>query len=81
VGGRRLDRRGLLVHRLHLLRQPRGHIGRTLTPTYAGIAPASAPAFIAAQLIGGAIGTVLVVTVYPVRHSQTRAGEPAQLAG
>src|SRR5439155_146868 len=32
-------------------------IGRTLTDTYAGIVPASAPAFIAAQLAGGAIGT------------------------
>ena len=28
-------------------------IGRTLTNTYAGIAPVSAPAFIAAQLVGG----------------------------
>ncbi len=28
-------------------------IGRTLTNTYAGIAPASAPAFITAQLVGG----------------------------
>jgi hypothetical protein len=27
-------------------------IGRTFTTTYAGIAPASAPAFIAAQLTG-----------------------------
>ena len=28
-------------------------IGRTLTDTFAGIAPSSAPAFIAAQLVGG----------------------------
>jgi glycerol uptake facilitator-like aquaporin len=56
-------------------------IGRTLTSTYAGIAPASAPAFIAAQLAGGAIGALLAVIVYPARPSQARAGQPAPLAG
>lgn len=53
-------------------------IGRTLTDTYAGIAPASAPAFIAAQLFGGLLGTVLAVFIYPARD---HAGQPAQLAG
>jgi glycerol uptake facilitator-like aquaporin len=53
-------------------------IGRTLTSTYAGIAPASAPAFIAAQLAGGAIGTLLALTLYPARPGPVRAGEPAQ---
>jgi glycerol uptake facilitator-like aquaporin len=56
-------------------------IGRTLTNTYAGIAPASAPAFIAAQLVGGAIGTALAVIVYPVRRSQVQVEESVQLAG
>jgi glycerol uptake facilitator-like aquaporin len=56
-------------------------IGRTLTNTYAGIAPASAPAFIAAQILGGAIGALLAVTIYPVRPARARADEPAQLAG
>ena len=56
-------------------------IGRTLTDTYAGIAPASAPAFIAAQLVGGTIGTVLAVTVYPARPARVHADEPARLAG
>jgi glycerol uptake facilitator-like aquaporin len=56
-------------------------IGRTLTDTYAGIAPASAPAFIAAQLAGGTLGTLLAVTVYPARRSQDRVNEPAPLAG
>jgi glycerol uptake facilitator-like aquaporin len=56
-------------------------IGRTLTDTYAGIAPASAPAFIAAQLVGGALGTVLAVIVYPVRPARDRAGQPTPLAG
>jgi glycerol uptake facilitator-like aquaporin len=55
-------------------------IGRTLTSSYAGITPASAPAFIAAQLVGGAIGTLLALTLYPPRPSPVRAGEPAQLA-
>jgi glycerol uptake facilitator-like aquaporin len=56
-------------------------IGRMLTPTYAGIAPASAPAFIAAQVIGGAIGTLAAVTIYPVRARTVPAEEPAALAG
>ena len=56
-------------------------IGRTLTNTYAGIAPVSAPAFIAAQLVGGAIGTILAVAVYPARSARVRVGEPARLAG
>ena len=56
-------------------------IGRTLTSTYAGIAPSSAPAFIAAQLVGGAIGTLLAVILYPVRRGRVQVEEPAQLAG
>jgi glycerol uptake facilitator-like aquaporin len=48
-------------------------IGRTLTSTNARIAATSAPAFIAAQLIGGAIGTILAVTLYPARHGQVHA--------
>ena len=56
-------------------------IGRSLTNTYAGFAPASVPGFIAAQLVGGAIGTVLAVTLYPVRRGQVQVEEPAQLAG
>jgi glycerol uptake facilitator-like aquaporin len=56
-------------------------IGRTLTDTYAGIAPASAPAFIAAQVIGGTIGTVLAVALYPGRANRPAdAREPARLA-
>ena len=57
-------------------------IARTLTNTYAGIAPASAPAFIAAQIIGGAAGTLLAVVLYPGRAGRP-AGvqEPARLAG
>jgi glycerol uptake facilitator-like aquaporin len=60
---------------------PAATIVRTLTNTYAGIAPASAPAFIAAQLAGGAIGAALAVTLYPVRSGRVHVEEPAQLAG
>jgi glycerol uptake facilitator-like aquaporin len=57
-------------------------IGRTLTGTYAGIAPASAPAFIAAQVIGGIFGTALAVLLYPAPAGQPAATqEPARLAG
>jgi glycerol uptake facilitator-like aquaporin len=40
-------------------------IGRMFSDTFAGIAPTSAPGFIAAQLIGGAVGFVLVRLFYP----------------
>ena len=42
-------------------------IGRMLSNTFAGIAPRSAPAFVLAQLIGGAIGLVLVRLLVPVK--------------
>jgi glycerol uptake facilitator-like aquaporin len=56
-------------------------IGRTLTPTYAGIAPASAPAFIAAQLAGGLAGTALAIALYPAPAPQPPAGQATHLAG
>jgi glycerol uptake facilitator-like aquaporin len=40
-------------------------IGRMFSDTFAGIAPSSAPGYIAAQLIGGAVGFVLVRLFYP----------------
>jgi arsenate reductase len=42
-------------------------IGRVFSDSFAGIAPASAPAFIAAQLAGGAAGFVLIRALYPAR--------------
>jgi arsenate reductase len=48
-------------------------IGRTLTPTYAGIAPASAPAFIAAQVIGATLGTLLALAVHPAPRTTAAA--------
>jgi glycerol uptake facilitator-like aquaporin len=40
-------------------------IGRMFSDTFAGIAPASAPGFIAAQLVGGLLGIGLVLVRYP----------------
>jgi arsenate reductase len=40
-------------------------IGRMFTDTFAGIAPSSAPAFVAAQLVGGLLAALLVRTLYP----------------
>ena len=51
-------------------------IGRTLSDSFAGIAPASAPAYIAAQLAGGLIvGVALVWLLYPT----LTASEAAQV--
>jgi len=41
-------------------------LGRMFTTSYAGIAPASAPAFVVAQLAGAALGVSLAVVLYPV---------------
>jgi arsenate reductase len=41
-------------------------IARSLSDTFAGIAPASVPMFIVAQLVGAAIAYVLIRVLYPV---------------
>ncbi|MDQ0620172.1 aquaporin [Arthrobacter globiformis] len=48
---------------------------RTITDTFAGIAPASAPGFILAQLLGGAVGFVLVRALYPAPAALAPASE------
>src|SRR5690349_24906602 len=48
-------------------------VARTITDTFAGIAPASAPGFILAQLLGGAVGFVLVRCLYPTLSPATTA--------
>ncbi|MBM0236976.1 aquaporin family protein [Micromonospora sp. ATA32] len=40
-------------------------IGRGFTDTFAGIAPASIPGFVIAQLVGLAVGTGLLLALYP----------------
>jgi glycerol uptake facilitator-like aquaporin len=46
-------------------------VGRAFTDTFAGIAPASVPGFVVAQLVGLLLGVGLIVALYP------RAGEHA----
>lgn len=52
-------------------------IARTITDTFAGIAPASAPGFVLAQLAGGAAGYALVRFLYPARAASTTAAVAA----
>jgi arsenate reductase len=40
-------------------------IGRAFTDTFAGIAPASVPGFVVAQLVGLAVGVGLLLALYP----------------
>ena len=40
-------------------------VGRMFSDSFAGINPASAPGFIAAQIVGALIGLALIVTLYP----------------
>lgn len=42
-------------------------LGRTLTDSFSGIQPASALAFVGAQLVGGAIGLVIATVLTPTR--------------
>ena len=54
-------------------------VGRTFSDTFAGIALSSVAPFIVAQLIGGVVGTVVVLFLYPRdRHPQgmTRLAQP-----
>jgi glycerol uptake facilitator-like aquaporin len=40
-------------------------VGRMFSDTFAGIAPASVPAFVAAQLVGGAVAIGVIRALYP----------------
>ena len=60
-------------------------VGRMFSDTFAGIAPGSVPGFIAAQLLGAAVGLLLVRWFHPPRavqgpgqdgHRPRRAAEP-----
>lgn len=61
-------------------------IGRAFTDTFAGIAPASVPAYIVAQVIGGAVGLALAGLVFAGRlvtagkEPDTEAWAPADVA-
>ncbi|HUY07643.1 MAG TPA: MIP/aquaporin family protein [Acidimicrobiales bacterium] len=44
-------------------------VGRMFSNTFAGIAPSSAPGFIGAQLVGGAVTVGLIKLLYPHTHA------------
>jgi glycerol uptake facilitator-like aquaporin len=44
-------------------------VGRAFTDTFAGIAPASVPGFVLAQVAGLAVGVALLLALYPGRHA------------
>ncbi|MFD6888772.1 aquaporin [Streptomyces sp. NPDC059957] len=50
-------------------------IGRAFTDTFAGIAPASVPAFVGVQLVGAVVGLALVAVIF--MRGRTDAGAPA----
>jgi arsenate reductase len=63
-------------------------IGRMFSGTFAGIAPASVPPFIAAQIIGGAVAVLVIRALYPRLTPADAAdivvphrGDPAERAG
>jgi glycerol uptake facilitator-like aquaporin len=54
-------------------------VGRMFSDSFAGIAPASAPGFIAAQIVGALAGLALVVALYPdAAHATDQAVIPHQ---
>ncbi|WP_327280795.1 MULTISPECIES: aquaporin [unclassified Streptomyces] len=50
-------------------------IGRAFTDTFAGIAPASVPAFVGVQLVGAVVGLALVAVIF--MRGKTELGQPA----
>ncbi len=48
-------------------------VARTLSDTFAGIAPASVPMFLLMQLLGGAAGIAVVAALYPTVSDQADA--------
>lgn len=54
-------------------------VGRMFSDTFAGIAPASAPAYALAQLIGGALGLLAVRLLYPTQEAHTHEHRPLRL--
>jgi glycerol uptake facilitator-like aquaporin len=51
-------------------------IGRSLTDTFAGIAPASVPVFIVFQFVGAVVGAVLVEYFYPRKSDPLDLPDP-----
>jgi glycerol uptake facilitator-like aquaporin len=51
-------------------------VGRMFSDTFSGIAPGSAPAFIAAQIVGGVLGWLIVLLLLPNRVTVPAGGTP-----
>jgi arsenate reductase len=49
-------------------------IGRMFSDTFAGIAPSSAPSFIGAQILGGALAIAIIKALYPTLTQADAAG-------
>jgi glycerol uptake facilitator-like aquaporin len=52
-------------------------VGRMFSNTFAGIAPASAPSFVSAQIVGGLVAFALIKVLYP-GLTKTQAAEAIQ---
>jgi glycerol uptake facilitator-like aquaporin len=73
---------------VQIIANPAVTIGRAFTDTFAGIAPASVPGFVIAQLIGLLVGVGLLVALYPnvgaaadqvvVEHDAATIDEPTR---
>ena len=50
---------------VQIIANPAVTIGRAFTDTFAGIAPASVPGFVVAQLVGLAVGVGPLLALYP----------------
>lgn len=53
---------------------------RAVSDTFAGIAPSDVPAFVAAQLVGAAVGVVLAGALHPVARTAEPREEPVAVA-
>ena len=40
-------------------------VGRTLSNTFAGIAPSSVPGFVVAQIVGAVVGAAIAIALWP----------------
>ncbi len=54
-------------------------VGRMFSDTFAGIAPASVAPYVAAQLVGGVLGALLVLALYPRRTEPAPAITPTRV--
>ena len=50
---------------VQIIANPAVTVGRIFSDTFAGIAPGSAPGFIAAQIVGALLGLALIAALYP----------------